>query len=206
MLLALAGLSLWGTGCCTEELWDNWPTQHYQPAPNSEVKMFLCPGNNDVLVQYVEQREKTGAIRPRAYYAMANAEHVLSMKKPYFVKPQAEWKMVMIPVEMNGITNLPVPLWAELTPRADGFRLYRHGIPDDWQHLPVYIDKRDQAELILLTPVAVAGDTVIIGGAVAVVGGFCYLVVRYNIPIQNIPGQPACSSLPTVPDTQSEYR
>jgi hypothetical protein len=179
--MLVGGLALLATGCdsvrtesFTGRLWTNWSVEHYQPAPRPEVKMFQRRDSQEILVEYIEQREKTGATHHRAYLLLANQGRVQDLKKPRFVSVKPGPDVTMIPVELSDHINLSAPIWAELTPDAEGFRFFRDGVPTDWYHLPVYLDKRDEAERILLTPVTVTADAAVVGAVIGVFAVYAY--------------------------------
>jgi hypothetical protein len=174
-------LALLGTGCDTAReftftgrLWNDTPISHYQPAGQPNVRMFVHRGDQDILVQYAETREKTGSNHERVYLLHANEDRVERMKKPRFLRLDSANGLLPIPVKESGATNLDAPIWAELTEKDDGFRVYRNGVATDWYRLPVYKDKRDEAERVLLTPVALTEDTAVAASILGVIAGLAY--------------------------------
>ena len=75
------------------------------------------------------------------------------------------------------VTNLPpeLPAYAVATKAGRGFTLYRPMEPEVKYDLPVYEETSGTATRILLTPFAVAGDTVMVGAVAAVVAFVCWV-------------------------------
>jgi len=171
------------TGCqtvaehtLTGELWEGGAFDYYKSATNAELKLFQR--GDDVLVEYTEEREKTGATRQRAYFLIANDERIKRRKKPHFVPVEKAVGMEPIPVETKGVTNSTARVWAEVSDNALGFSLVRDGIVQGEYKLPVYKDTANEVKRLLLTPGTVTVDTVvwgsIVGGVVGAYVAYCY--------------------------------
>ena len=71
-LVLMPGVALFAAGCesgpdlCTHYLWCEKPVVYFQPARCDTVKVFQKSGDQDILVQYTEERQKTGEKHERA--------------------------------------------------------------------------------------------------------------------------------------------
>ncbi len=77
----------------------------------------------------------------------------------------------------GAVTNPPpeLPAYAVLSNQGRGFTLYRPTDSKATFDLPVYAETSGTPTRIMLTPFAVAGDTVMVGVVAAVVGFFVWL-------------------------------
>jgi len=180
--LLAAGLLLLATGCQTVEnysltyrVWDNdsW-CKFSDPLPNPNLALFEATNNADVLVQYDAFSEKHSKVKRRAYYLRPNQARIDAGTKPELVKPSAADGMKPIPVlpTQGALTNQPpgLPAYAVVTKEGRGFTLYRPMESESTFDLPVYVETSGTPIRIVLTPFAVAGDTVMVGAVAAVVG------------------------------------
>jgi hypothetical protein len=182
VVLAGASLLLLGCGCHTVErysltyrVWDIGEWRKYsEPAPNPNLALFEATNRADVLVQYDALSEKHSTVKRRAYYLQQNEARVAAGKKPKWVRPSVADGMKPIAVlpTQGAITNLPpeLPAYAVVTKEGRGFILYRPMESEATFDLPVYAETTGTPTRIVLTPFAVAGDTVMVGAAAAVVG------------------------------------
>ena len=177
-----AGLLLLLTGCETVEkhsltycLWDNGDLRKWsEPAPNPNLAIFEATNGADLLVQYDALSEKHSVIKRRAYYLLQNEARIDAGKKPKLVSlavPDGMKPIAVLPTQV-AVTNLPPgpAAYAVVTNVGRGFTLYRPPQPAATFDLPVYAETSGTPTRIVLTPFAVAGDTVMVGAVVAVVG------------------------------------
>jgi hypothetical protein len=187
-----AGLLLLGTGCETVEkysltyrVWDkdNW-RKFSEPAPNPNLALFDATNRADVLVQYDALSEKHSTVKRRAYYLQQNEARIATGTKPKWVKPSVADGMKSIPVlpTQGDSTNVPSELlsYAVVTEEGRGFTLYRPMESESPFDLPVYAETSGTATRIVLTPLAVAGDTVMVGAVAAGVGFLLW--VQFGAP------------------------
>jgi len=180
------GLALLVTGCQTVEkyslthrLWDSseW-VKFNEPAPNPNLALFETSDGRDVLVQYDALSEKRSTVQRRAYYLRRNQEAIAAGNKPKFVKPLATEGMKRIEVlPLNTETNRLPGVAGYVAPNEGGrrFTLLRPNESDAAFELPVYAETSGTVTRVVLTPLAVAGDTVMVGGVAAFVGFFLWI-------------------------------
>jgi hypothetical protein len=185
--LLAAGLWLLGTGCETVEqysltyrLWDNEDLRKWsEPAPNPNLALFEATNGADILVQYDALSEKHSTVKRRAYYLQRNEARIAAGKKPKLVSLAVADGMKPIPVlpAQGTTTNLsPEPLaYAVVTEAGREFTLYRPGESGAKVELPIYPETSGTPIRIVLTPFAVAGDTVMVGVVASVVGFFVWV-------------------------------
>jgi hypothetical protein len=175
------------SGCSTVEdysltykLWNNGEMRTFaEPAPNPHVAFYADTQNYDVLVQYDEVCEQSDTIRRRAYFLQQNAERVRMRKKPRFVNPQLPTTMNLIPLKegSSGQTNLAATasLVAAVSSKGkDEFVLVRNGMTEGPYALPTYVASNANFMRVALTPVAVAGDTVMVGLVASFAAAYIY--------------------------------
>ena len=182
-----AGLLLLGTGCQTVEqysltyrVWDNDDWRKFsEPAPNPNLALFEASQRADVLVQYDALSEKRSTVKRKAYYLEQSQAQIAAGKKPQLVRPSAADGMKPIAVlsTPGAITNPPpgLPIYAVPTKEGRGFTLHRPTESEATVDLPVYAETAGTPTRIVLTPFAVAGDTVMVGVVAAVVGFFWWI-------------------------------
>lgn len=190
--LAASGLLLVGTGCQTVEkysltyrVWNNADWRKFsEPAPNPHLALFEATNCADVLVEYDALSEKRSTLKRQAYYLRQNEGRMAAGKKPKLVPPSVAGGMQAIPVLPMPVapTNLPPAraAYSVLTKEGRAFTLYRPAAPEVKFDLPVYAEASGTATRLVLTPFAVAGDTVMVG-AVAGLAGF-FLWVQSGAP------------------------
>jgi hypothetical protein len=178
------------TGCETVEkysltyrVWDNDDWRKFsEPAPNPNLALFEATNHADVLVQYDAFSEKHSTVKRRAYYVRPNQARVGAGTKPELVKPSVADGMKPIPVlpTQGALTNQPpgLPAYAVVTKEGRGFTLYRPRESESTFDLPVYTETSGTPTRIVLTPFAVAGDTVMVGAVAAVVGFLLWAQIR----------------------------
>jgi hypothetical protein len=177
-----AGLLLLGTGCETVEkysltyrLWDNSEWRNFnQPAPSPNLALFNPTNKTDVLVEYDALSEKRSTVERHAYYLEENEPRVAAGKKPNLVGLSAADGMAPIPVlpTESVVSNLPPESATYAVASREGrrFTLHTPADPDATFDLPVYPETAGTPTRVVLTPFAVAGDTVMVGVVAAVVG------------------------------------
>ena len=182
-----AGLLLLGTGCQTVEhysltyrVWDNEDWRKFsEPAPNPNLALFEAPQRADVLVQYDALSEKRSTVKRRTYYLQQSQAHIAAGKKQKLVRPSVAGGMKPIAVlsTRGALTNPPpgLPVYAVPTQEGLGFTLHRPTESEATVDLPVYAETAGTPTRIVLTPFAVAGDTVMVGVVAAVVGFFWWI-------------------------------
>lgn len=191
---AYAGFQLWYqlglvalfvmllTGCAKVEdrsltfrVWDTdeW-CKFSEPAPNPNLALFETNNGAVVLVQYGAFSEKRSTVQRRAYYVHPNQARLNPGTKPDLVKPSVADGMKPIPVlpAPAALTNQPPEpsSYAVVTKEGRGFALFRPLESESTFDLPVYAETSGTPTRIVLTPFAVAGDTVMVGVVAAVVG------------------------------------
>ena len=180
--IALAGLVLALTGCETVEkysltyrLWDNGEWRNFnQPAPSPNLALFNTTNQPDVLVEYDALSEKRSTVERQAYYLEQNEPRVTAGKKPKLVGLSAADGMKPIPVlpTQSAVGDLPPEseTYAVTSREGRGFTLHKPADPEATFDLPVYPETAGTPIRVVLTPFAVAGDTVMVGLVAAFVG------------------------------------
>ena len=182
-MFAVGSALLLLTGCQTVEKYSLtyrvWDTSEWakfsEPAPNPNLALFETSDGRDVLVEYDALSEKRPTIQRRAYYLRQNHEAIASGSKPKFLKPLPDVGLKRIEIlPLNTGTNLLLlpGVAACVIPNPGGhrFTLHRPKEADVTFELPVYSETSGTITRIVLTPLAVAGDTVMVGGVAVVVG------------------------------------
>jgi len=185
--LVAAGLLLFGAGCETIEkysltyrLWDNSDLRKWsEPAPNPNLALFAATNGADVLVQYDALSEKHSAVKRQAYYLQQNEARIAAGKKPKLVSLVVADGMRSIPVlsTQGTVTNVPPGLtaYSVVTQEGRSFTLYRPMESEATFEFPVYAETSGTPTRLVLTPFAVAGDTVMVAAVAAVVGFLLWL-------------------------------
>lgn len=184
-----AGLLLLLTGCETVEkysltyrLWDNGDLRKFsEPAPNPKLALFEIGNRTDVLVQYDALSEKHSAVKRRAYCLQPNEARIAAAKEPKWAEPSVAEGKKPIPVlpTQGAVTNPPSELraYAVLAKGGRGFTLCPPMESQGTFDLPVYAETSGTLTRVVLTPLAVAGDTVMVGAVAAVVGFLGWLEI-----------------------------
>jgi hypothetical protein len=183
--LVAVGFLLLVTGCETVEkysltyrLWDNGDMRKWsEPAPDPSLALFDATNGTDVLVQYAAVSERHSSVQRRAYYLQQNEALIGAGKKPELVGLEVADGMKPIAVlpTLSAVSNLSPepPAYAVVTEGGRGFTLFRPPEPETTYDFPVYPETSGTPTRLVLTPFAVAGDTVMVGMVAAVVG-FCW--------------------------------
>jgi hypothetical protein len=180
--LVAASLLLLGTGCetvkkysLTYRVWDNddW-CKFNEPMPNPKLALFEATNHAYVLVEYDAFSEKHSKVKRCAYYLDPNQANVYAGTKPELVKPLSadEMKPILVLSTQGALTNPPpgLPAYAVVTKGGRRFTFYRSMESEATFDLPVYVETSGTPIRIMLTPFAMAGDTVMVGAVAAVVG------------------------------------
>jgi hypothetical protein len=156
-------------GCCTPALWRKAARE---PASNPGLQLFWSPNAGDVLVQYDEDCGAGKAAQVRTYWLYAYSAvdtNVVSHPKPAFVDAGTCAGLEPIPVWTNppSAGDFMTNHWlAMAAPDRCSFTLWQDSRNQGDYSLPVYRARPlNPFERVALTPVAVAGDTVLIGAA-----------------------------------------
>jgi len=171
------GLLLLLASCATVEdsftykLWHNESLRHFnEPAPDPRLSLFADARRGDVLVQYDELREKDGRTRRRAFFANANRRRIEAGLKPRFVHPNAAAGLTPIPI-LRAAPGQPIPPNGPcviVDPAQHAFTLHSDGRPTATIALPAY-GTTSGVKKALLTPLAVTGDTLVVGVTAGVI-------------------------------------
>lgn len=158
----------------THKLWDKGMDPSSRPA--LEPKLELFSSQSDLLVTYDAFDERADRTLRRAYFAGPNESRIIKRQKPFFVDVTLATNMTAVPIISGTAAVTNAGLLARSPVNTDygpGFELYRDGRSEGVHPLPAYNDRMGTASRIVLTPFAVAGDTVMVGlvvGAVAAIG------------------------------------
>ena len=192
--LVAAGFLLFGAGCETAQkysltyrLWECGEWRKFsEPAPNPKLALFESTNRADVLVQYDALSERHSTVERRAFYLQQNEASVAAGKKPEWVKPSVAdgTKPIQVLPTREGVTNLPPerPSFAVLTSEGRGFTLYRPPDPEATFDLPVYAETSGTPTHLVLTPFAVAGDTLMVGAVASFVAFLLWLQMGGPLP------------------------
>ena len=174
-MLLLSGCETVEKYSLTYRVWDNDDWRKFsEPAPNPNLALFEATNHACVLVKYDAFSEQHSTVKRYAYYLHPNQARVDAGTKPELVKPSAADRMKPIPVlpAQGALTNQPPGLsaYAVVNKEGRGFTLYRPRDSESAFDLPVYVETSGTPTRVVLTPFAVAGDTVMVGVVSAVVG------------------------------------
>ena len=182
------------TGCATVEkysltyrLWDNEDlTKFSEPAADVNLALFEVSNRADVLVQYNAITESHKAVQRRSYLLRANLARIMAKKKPIPAEPFSPEEMKSIPVLLSAevATNRPPEqmAYAVAIDQGRGFKLYRPGQPEETYDLPVYAETSGTPTRVALTPFALAGDTAMVCGVLAVLAFIAWAQAGAPIP------------------------
>jgi hypothetical protein len=191
-LMLVALLPVWGGGCATSALWSNGNLEDCRmPETGASLRLFNAPQKNDLLVVYKEYSERTGRVRPRAYWVKENEPRIKRGKTPAFVDKQFAVGLVPVTVYQLGssIPTQPILPYAIVGTNGASFTFFSVGkFPCSYNFLPVYNDGWGKYEKIVITPFAVTADLTIIGGVAVVYVGYWYAASLSRTPV--------CSSAP----------
>ena len=170
LLVLAAGCTTVQDYSLTYKLWNNAELRRFaEPASDPHLALFASRQSDEVLVEYDEIREKDEMVRRRAYFLRQNAERIARAEKPRFVNLQLASSMDTIPVcaalsETNNPAFKSLPLFGMSTgPGGQEFILLRYGTTEGPFALPTYVESNATFVRVAFTPLAVAGDTVMVG-------------------------------------------
>lgn len=177
------GLALLLTGCETVQdysftcrLWDSGDLRKFsEPAPDPHLAVFEATNGTDLLVQYDAISEKHSAVERRAFLLYSNESRVAAGQAPDWVALSNTNGMRPVSV-VTDRDPAPAESQVYVVQSAEGRSLTVHRPErENTVDLPVYLETSGTATRIALTPLAVAGDTVMVGSVVGIVG-FCLWV------------------------------
>jgi hypothetical protein len=169
----------------THKVWSYEEWRHFAgPAPSPHLALFETASRNDILVQYDEMSDTSGRIRRRAFLLYPNLERIQEKRRPEFVKP----------AQLNGVKPIQLqdspsstadphltPGFYAVTARGGReFTLYRAGAAEGPYELPDYLKSNNTAGRVLLTPLAVAADSVMVGLVASVLGAYMLAKANYG--------------------------
>ena len=169
----------------THKVWSNEEWRHFAgPAPEPHLTLFETANGNDILVQYDEMSDTNGRIRRRAYLLDPNRERIRKNQKPDFVKPAPANGVKPIQLQdspMSPADAHPTPgIYAVVARGGREFTLCRAGGTEGPYELPDYLKSNRTAARVLLTPLAVAADSVMVGLVASVVGAYMLAKGQYE--------------------------
>jgi len=175
--LVLCGCETVKNYSVTHKVWNNEEWRHFaEPAPSSRLALFETAHGNDILVQYDEMSDTSGRIRQRAYLLYPNLQRIRENKRPDFVKPALANGVKPIRLQDSPLSTAdahPAPgFYAVIAKGGREFTLYRAGGTEGPYELPDYLKSNSTAARVLLTPLAVAADSVMVGLVASVVGAY----------------------------------
>src|SRR5262245_57008595 len=162
----------------THKVWSNEEWRHFAgPAPSPQLTIFETANGDNILVQYDEMSDTSGRIRRRAYLLYPNLERIREGKRPDFVKPAQVNGAKLIQLQDSPMSTSddahPTPgIYAVLSRGGREFTLYRAGGREGPYELPDYLKSNNTAARVLLTPLAVAADSVMVGLVASVVAAY----------------------------------
>ena len=189
IFLCIASVALWlaGSGCVTSELWHGrLVASTYEPSFPRNIALAEDP-QGDVLVQYDELSPWNDRVTRRAYFLAENNDLINAGKAPHFATAEQTNHVTLIPIflEPDAPTNAVPALGtiAVMRTNAMTFVILRPDkLPEGPYELPVYRTSDGTLKIALLTPVTVALDATVVGGAAAYFA--LGLLGGYSIPIK----------------------
>jgi hypothetical protein len=179
-------LTLLAAGCetaqkysLTYKLWDEGSRPFSRPAPEPHLALFTSPANDDPVAAYDALSERNDRLDRRAYFIHTNEARIVAGKPPRYVDLSVITNLTSRPVvtTTNAVTNEGIlARYPVNTDRGPGFELYRDGAIEGAYALPVYDEQKyGTVTRVALTPVAVAGDTLMAGVVVGTFGALLWL-------------------------------
>ncbi|MBI3879074.1 MAG: hypothetical protein HY301_03305 [Verrucomicrobia bacterium] len=180
-VLALA-LGWLGTGCetardvsLTHRLWSGSDLEsECFPAANGRLLVHHSPAHDDFLVQYDEAKDRSTRVQPRSYFLRENADRLAARRKPNFVSKRSATDLTPVPVLAEPPATLPTGGYVLLAPDRAHFTMRVTGWPAGPYALPGYQVSDGTPARVALTPVAVAGDVVMVGLVAAIIGAWLW--------------------------------
>jgi hypothetical protein len=145
---------------CTYMLWSDQNYQSFhQPAPSPDLHLYEPKKQNDILVVYKEQSERTERIYTRAYWLNRNQIRVTDQCQPFFINKKAARNLPAVPV----LDSMPAnerssQNYYALSGTNQSFTLFLGTREMGSYSLPAYDAGRPVAEKIALTPVTMTAD------------------------------------------------
>ncbi len=142
-----------------------------EPAPNPNLALLQSSNRGEILVQYDALSEKHSKVKRHLYYLGPNQARIDAGEKPRFVERATTEGLSSIPVFETLAAQSPsegLP-YARVANQGRAFTLYSPPNEAHTYDLPVYPETSGTAVRVVLTPFAVAGDTVMVGCVAAVV-------------------------------------
>jgi hypothetical protein len=173
----LAGCECVQDNTLTGRLWnDDFVLNHHEPAPHPNLKAFTKADGKDVLVEYDETQEKNYSIKRRAFFLLANKEKLEAGKEPHFVKLRLAENLQPVPVYQgtNSMLTNTGTMRIMLSPDNKRVALFFGDAEAVNLNLPVYRGWGTKFNRVMLTPVALTGDTVVVGGLLALLAAYIY--------------------------------
>jgi hypothetical protein len=186
LLLIVSGCETVQEYSLSYKLWNNEDFRKWnEPAPDPHLALFETPARTNLLVAYDAFSEKRSVVKRQAYYLQPNQVRIKAGKAPKLVAPAASAGMNSIPVlgAKTIATNPPPHLtnYAIIAETGREFTMHPQAQPAEAYQLPVYPESTGMIIRVALTPVAVVGDTAMVGlvaGVVALIAacqsGFYY--------------------------------
>lgn len=152
-----------------------WSDQNYeafhQPAPNPDLHLYQSEKQNDILVVYKEQSERTERIYTRAYWLNKNQIRVTRESQPVFINKKAARNLPAVPVFDS--TTPPngggIQSFYAVSGTNQSFMLFSGTREVGSYDLPVYDAERPVAEKIALTPITMTADAAIVAAVAGIV-------------------------------------
>jgi hypothetical protein len=187
--LVLVSVVPYLTGCedlknqtMTGRLWQGTGTwDHSEAAMEPGVKIYQTPDKNDFYVCYDEVRENDAVIKRRAYLLKANEARIESDHRPKFSSTSRLDGLQPLPLVTNvaptsGDSN--TGMLVVLCPDQIHFALLSGPKLIGVYHLPNYVNAKERAKRIALTPLAVTGDAAVYTAVAALLLGVLCLEAK----------------------------
>lgn len=174
-IIALAQLGVAActlTGCVTAALWEDGRfLRMHEPAAPPNLRLFLSPNEEKVLVQYDETVEGKDSIKLRTYWISLNSQPPDNPHRPPFVSAKTVQGLTAIPIvpPESDLAKTNTPPFAISETYPVGFTLNRANRAPIRYDLPVFDDGSGLTKQILITPFAVTADAVIVGGILSLI-------------------------------------
>jgi hypothetical protein len=173
LVLLVAGCETARDCSLTYKLWDKGSRPSCRPSMEPNLAVFTSTAQPDVLVAYNALDTRAGRILRRAYFLHTNEARIAMRQKPLYVEPSIATNMISASViaTTNNVPQTGVFVRYPIsTNSGSSFELYRNGQSEGTHDLPIYNEERHPAARVALTPVAILGDTLMVGVAVALAG------------------------------------
>jgi len=171
LLAVLCGAS----GCCTPAIWKDTAATTWKPV-NTPPRVWLTVDRNDALLAFEQQEKRAKDPRQRTVACWASSTAELAAVGKRSVKKLTNSLPLLRPLEVARIAEVPdraalepgsPALWNTNTFEVTVALADRVFGP---RRLPTTRQELQTRDRILMTPIGLAVDAVLIGGAVALVG------------------------------------